>query len=230
MTNRKVWCIYVQEPMTGNPAKEGLMYAIQRAYVNKWRFLATFVAVFFVSFSALAAFDMVPEKKEDTKVATKPSVTTPAQKLPEELPSRIDIPAVGISVKVLNPTATDVASLDAALLSGAVRYPGSAKLGEEGNTVLFGHSSYLPVVHNQSYKAFNKIQDLEKGDRITVYGNGHTYVYAVDKVYQANATTDAIPLTVTGHTLTLVTCDSFASKSDRFVVTATLVESSATAS
>lgn len=202
------------------------MYAIQRVYVNKWRFAGTFLAVFFVSFSALAVFDLVPEAdnaQADTKVAVPGAAIT--ESYPVELPSRIEIPAIDLKVAINNPTATDVASLDRALLTGAVRHPSSVKLGEEGNTILFGHSSYLPVVHNQSYKAFNEIQYLKKGDRITVYGDGHAYVYAVDAVYEADAESDAIPLTASGHSLTLVTCDTFASKSDRFVVTATLVES-----
>jgi sortase (surface protein transpeptidase) len=50
-------------------------------------------------------------------------------------------------------------------------------------------------------------------------------VYAVDSVQQMSATSDAIPLTSTGYTLTLATCDSFGKKTDRFVVTATLVGS-----
>lgn len=199
---------------------------MQRIYVNKWRFAGAFLAVFFVSFSLLSVLDLVPEtdgaRADEREFAADAAIT---DAYPVELPSRIEIPAIGLEVGINNPTATDVASLDRALLTGAVRHPSSARLGQEGNTILFGHSSYLPVVHNQSYKAFNEIQDLEKGDRITVYGDGHAYVYAVDAVYEADAESDAIPLTASGHTLTLVTCDSFASKSDRFVVTATLVES-----
>ncbi len=209
--------------MKGN---RGLARAIAQAYTRKWSFLAAFIIVFLFSLSLLASMDLVPEvttskNQNDTKVAT----TTALDALPKEYPVRIEIPAIDLKVSVANPTSTNVATLDAALLKGAVRYPTSAKLGEKGNTILFGHSSYLPVVNNQAYKAFNAIQNLKKGDRITVYGNGQAYVYAVDNVYQADATADAIPLTATGHTLTLVTCDSFATKSDRFVAVATLVES-----
>jgi sortase (surface protein transpeptidase) len=52
------------------------------------------------------------------------------------------------------------------------------------------------------------------------------YVYAVTSVQQESAASnDSIPLTTTGHTLTLATCDSFGKKTDRFVVTSTLVGS-----
>lgn len=206
------------------PESGGHAAHIQKTQTRKWSFLAVFVLVFFMSYSVLAGLGLTPEP---AKVATeRPRLTASAlDALPVGLPIKITIPALAREVTVANPTTTDVATLDAALLKGAVRYPTSAKLGEDGNVVLFGHSSYLPVVHNEAFKAFNGIQELQKGDRITVEGAGQAYVYVVQNVYQADASADAIPLSSTGRTLTLVTCDSFASKQDRFVVVATLVES-----
>ena len=206
--------------------KSGLAASIAKAYTRKWSFLAAFVMVFFFSFSILSSMGIVPEAaKEDTKLTAARQTASALDALPKELPLLIEIPSLDMEVSVKNPVSTDAKTLDAALLTGAVRYPTSAKLGEEGNVILFGHSSYLPVVRNSAYKAFNEIQDLKAGDRITVSGNGQAYVYAVEEVYKADAGEDAIPLTVSGRMLTLVTCDSFASKSDRFVVTAKLVES-----
>ena len=107
-----------------------------------------------------------------------------------------------------------------------MRYPTSARLGETGNVVIFGHSSYLPVVGNQAYKAFNGIQKLVAGDTITVYSSGTAYTYQVRDVAKESAASDAgIDLAVTGRVLTLATCDSFGAKSDRFIVTADFVES-----
>jgi LPXTG-site transpeptidase (sortase) family protein len=143
-----------------------------------------------------------------------------------ELPTKVVISKIGVSAVVANPATTNVDTLDNYLLSGAARYPTSATLDQQGNVILFGHSSYLPVVINQHYKTFDGIQNLKNGDLITVYSNTHVFTYSVTNVQQQNATTDAIPLTTVGHTLTLATCDSFATKSDRFVVTATLVSSS----
>lgn len=205
-----------------------VLRALGRAYSKKWSFLAAFLAVFFVSFSTLATFDLIPEAPapvaEAVKVPSESLAASVALALPEDV-MRVEIPAVGINVTVKNPDTTDVEALDEALLTGAVRYPTSAKLGQEGNTILFGHSSYLPIVNNKAYKAFNEIQNLEKGDRITVYGESTAYVYAVTQVASADAEDAAIPLTKTGHTLTLATCDSFGKKTARFIVTADLVES-----
>ena len=139
-----------------------------------------------------------------------------------ELPVRIVAKSIGLDKTVANPDATDVETLDKALQGGTVRYPTSARLGEEGTVLIFGHSSYLPVVRNQNYKAFNGIQKLKEGETVSIYSATTEYRYAVKSVRLANATEDVIELPATGKFLTLVTCDSFGKKSDRFVVVAEL--------
>ena len=91
--------------------------------------------------------------------------------------------------------------------------------------VLFGHSSYLPVVHNPAFKTFNAIQKLKAGDTITVSSSSNVYTYRVRGVTKESTTNAFIPLLVTGRVLTLSTCDSFGAKTDRFVLTADFVES-----
>jgi LPXTG-site transpeptidase (sortase) family protein len=154
--------------------------------------------------------------------------TSGALNMSGDLPIKVVAKKIGLSATIANPATTNVEALDQYLLSGADRYPTSATLDQNGTVVLFGHSSYLPIVNNKAYKTFNGIQNLKQGDEITVYSANHTYVYAVQTVEKESATSGyGIPLTTSGHTLVLATCDSFATKSDRFVVTATLVGSSA---
>lgn len=152
------------------------------------------------------------------------SVSTSMSTIPE-LPTKIVIPVINLSATIANPTTTDATILDHALLSGAVRYPTSAKLGEEGNVVLFGHSSYLPIVGNQAYKTFDGIQKLVVGDDVTMYSSDMAYTYQVKSVTKESANDAIIPLLVIGKVLTLSTCDSFTMKTDRFVVVADFVES-----
>lgn len=200
-------------------------------YERKWAFLGLFVLVFFISHTILALAGVAP----GTAIARLPlpnagdSATDSSGgfHLPEgegELPLRIEIPSLGIRATVANPKTADVAALDQALLGGTVRYPGSGTPGEEGNVLIFGHSSHLPVVYNQAFKAFNDIQKLASGEPIVLYGEGKAFVYAVEKVEQASAATDAIPLGVDGALLTLATCNNFGTKEDRFIVTARLVK------
>jgi len=203
--------------------------AARRAYARKFEFLGVYLVVFFVGLVMLQELGVAPFQlaQADNHVPAPITETVAVVNIPDEAksqsPKRIEIPKVGIEASVENPETTDIASLDEALLSGTVRYPTSATLGEDGNMVIFGHSSHLPVVHNQAFKAFNDIEKLTVGDTIIVYGSTYRYVYAVESVEQADAESDLIPLDVEGVKLTLSTCDTFRAKSARFVVTATLV-------
>lgn len=208
-----------------------LVKASRSAYSQKWSFLALFVFILFVTIVIAAALDLLPDPQ--TSVAEAPAAVTTTSTVPlvaisaPELPSKIEIPAIGLTQSVSNPDTTDVEKLDQALLVGPARYPSSSKLGEAGNVIIFAHSSYLPIVNNKAYKAFDGIQKLKAGDRITVTGENHTFVYAVQSVEKKSAIDDSIPLTADGSMLTLATCDSFGTKSDRFVVTAKLIETNA---
>ena len=207
----------------------GMARAGAYAWSRKWSFLATFLVIFFLTVAVLARFDLLPDppKAASTEAAVAEASSTMPAVLPAtpEDPVKIEIPKVGVSAMIANPETTNADALDALLLKGAVRYPTSAKLGETGNVVLFGHSSYLPIVKNPAYKTFDGIQKLSPGDRITVYSSDEAYTYAVRSVEKENANQGAIPLSVAGKVLTLSTCNSFATKEDRFVVTADLVES-----
>lgn len=208
-----------------------LVRALRRAWTRKWRFLTLFVVIFLGSIVLLGQLGLLPDPpKPDPPVTiatSSPAVTlsTSAPQAAPEQPIKISIPAISLTAKIANPTTTNLEALDQLLLHGAVRYPTSALLGQNGNVVIFGHSSYLPVIYNPAYKTFDGIQKLTAGDLITVYSADYAYDYAVRTVQRENATEAAIPLSVTGQVLTLSTCNVFGQKSDRFVVTADFVDS-----
>lgn len=199
----------------GNIAKSPIAFAL------------AFVAFFLMTVWFLGRVDALPDPLKtnttEAQAATAVSNETPVKVAATELPVRVSAPKIGLNVTIKNPSSTNVDALDEALLSGSVRYPGSAKLGENGTVLLFGHSSYLPVVHNQAYKAFDGIQNLKSGDTISVYSSTLEYRYAVEKVEVANANEDVVELRKDAQYLTLVTCDSFTKKTDRFIVTAKFV-------
>lgn len=215
-----------------------LLRASRRVWKRKWSFLTLTLLIFLFLLAVLALSGLLPDapKKQsvvqsgaDVTLATAPvSRTTLTTSRPlvsvTELPIKIEIPAIRLSVSVSNPNTTNIKLLDKALFSGAVRYPLSAQLGERGNVIIFGHSSYLPFI-SHVYKTFDGIQKLKRGDRIIVSAHKLMYVYYVDSVSKKNARVDAISLAVKGRELTLATCDSFAAKSSRFIVTAHFVDS-----
>jgi LPXTG-site transpeptidase (sortase) family protein len=183
-------------------------------------FALTFVVLFGLCYLFLAMVDALPNPPATQDSAQ--STDTPQDVAPgtAELPVRVVAKDVGLDTKVVNPESTDIDTLNKAVDEAAMRYPGAAKLGEQGTVLLFGHSSYLPIVHNQVYKTFNGIQNLKNGQVISVYSGTTEYRYAVTGVRLANATEDVVELPSDGKHLTLVTCDSFGTKSDRYIVTA----------
>jgi LPXTG-site transpeptidase (sortase) family protein len=186
-------------------------------------FALAFAAFFLLTLWFLSLADALPEPSKTDTPEVHASVTKEITVTKAQEPVRITANKIGMDVTIKNPPSTNVDVLDDALLTGAVRYPTSAKLGENGTVLLFGHSSYLPVIHNQAYKAFKGIQTLQKGDIVSVYSATAEYRYGVESVTVANADEDVVELRQDGKYLTLVTCDSFTKKTDRFIVTAKFV-------
>jgi LPXTG-site transpeptidase (sortase) family protein len=138
-------------------------------------------------------------------------------------PVRIIIDAIGVDSDILNPESRAVEVLDNALLSGVVRYPGSASVEGDGNMFLFGHSSGRPVVINPAFKVFNRIGDLEAGDIIRVVSGKKENVYRVMSTRMEEASQVRVDLGGRVKKLTLSTCNSFGSKDDRIVVEAEFI-------
>jgi len=217
----------------------------QTILMYKVRFIAVFFLIFTLSYGLLYVIDFLPEPIQSDGVVsieseaeplttvsaeelnitdiveTEPGVVEPTTPI---IPTEIYIEKLDKTLSVLNPASRSIADLDAALLDGVVRHPDSATLNQEGNVFILGHSSYLPNVLNKNFQAFNGIQNLEWGDEIVVSGGDSTYVYRVEKVYEAKASEIVVPIAGTEHRLTIATCDSFGSTDDRYIVEATLYE------
>jgi LPXTG-site transpeptidase (sortase) family protein len=206
-------------------------------WAQKGPFFGVFFGVVLLSYAILYAIDFIPEAPDEAREG--PAVTVvprpasnatstepaPVARAVARYPERIIVEKIGMDVEVLNPSGSSIAELDSALLKGAVRHPESADFKNEGTMFLFGHSSYLPTVHNQNFKAFNGIQKLVWGDVIVVRSEDTEYRYRVEKVYKAEASETEVALDHSEPRLVLVTCNSFGSKDDRFVVEADLIDS-----
>ena len=214
-------------------------------------FLATVFVVFILTLSAADSVGFVPnyidgstsfDSAQDKTLTTSVTDTVSLADLPQlgglrsieaivaevaqqvSLPERIVISAIGMDLPIQNPATKDIDALTEVLKAGPARYVDSAKLGEDGNMLLFGHSSQLPVVRNQMYKAFNNISKLKTGDTISVYGGGGEYLYSVVSVREGDASEDVIDLSRTNGTrITLVTCNTLGEKTARWIVEADLI-------
>lgn len=208
-------------------------------------FLAATVVIFFLSLSAFESIGFVPNYIDGTAPATPAvslgqneqidtTVSTPvslqnatlSDSESAELPTRLVIQSIDLDLAVQNPATTNVDALDALLVNGPARYSGSAQLGVTGTMIIFAHSSHLPIVHNQMYKAFNRIPELAAGDSVIVESATKKYLYSVVQVTKADATDTRIDMSATlGTRLVLVTCDTLTGKSARYVLEAKLIGS-----
>lgn len=188
------------------------------------RLLMVFFGVFFITAVILFLIDFVPEapRQQEERTAAASQEETDVVETPHrvEAPTRVVIPAIGVDTAIENPTSLAIADLDQALLSGAVRYPTSARLGEKSTMFLFGHQSGLPVVQNKAFKAFNGLQKLSAGDVIKVYSANTVYEYTVQSVSLVEASEALIPLKENTQNLVLSTCNSFGEPGERYVVEA----------
>lgn len=220
---------------------------IDAILLRKVAFLVTFFITFLISYGILAWLDFLPELVDENdkviqieatnetpeSISNNLSVNSTEENLVEMetqeavLPLTMSIEALDKSITILNPTSRENSDLDAALLQGVVRHPDSATLDQNGTVFILGHSSYLPVVRNKNYQAFNGIQDLKWGDTIKISAKEGEYTYRVDKVYRAKAQDVVVPIAGTQKRLVLATCNSFGSTDDRYIVEADLIETSA---
>ena len=157
---------------------------------------------------------------------TKGGVSKGVQKISsissDDLPNRIMVSSIGLDSNILNPESRDVNYLDDELSKGPVRYPGSGILSS-GNIFVFGHSTGFKIVQNQAYKVFNRIKELKEGDIITIYSlSGKAYNYKVSSVKEVSKNDTWVDFSSKESSLTLSTCDSFGTASDRYVVKAVL--------
>ena len=209
-------------------------------------FVAASVMIFFLSLSAADSIGFVPNYIDGSSNAVTdevalsdlpelgdqmeqnqmPTIRSAEAEVSGVAPDHLHIDAIDLDLAVQNPETRDLMQLDTLLQKGPARYVDSALLGPKGNVIIFAHSSHLPIVHNQMYRAFNRIPELKSGDSITVSGGGKTYVYSVVRVRRADANEDTIDLSSSeGNRLTLVTCDTLSAKSARWVLEAEFVGS-----
>ena len=203
-------------------------------------FAAATIVIFFLSLSAAESVGFVPCYVDGTECAPEtvslsnlPELGTDIEVKPQSgempqyiaLPERIVISDIDLDLPVQNIESRDISVLYENLKNGPIRYVDSARLGEEGNVLIFGHSSRLPVVKNQMYKAFNRVSELKRGDSITVSGGGRKYIYSVVSVDRKDIEdpSSVISLAKEGKRLTLVTCDTLTGETARFVLEADFV-------
>jgi sortase A len=112
------------------------------------------------------------------------------------------------------------------LKKGIVRYPGTAKPGEVGNTFIFGHSSNFPWVQSDYNDVFALLDQLATGDEITIFYNQKKFTYRVtDKsIVKPGDVKTLGSRDPTKKELSLMTCWPIGTTLERIIVFSELVE------
>ena len=174
-----------------------------------------------------------PEKKEvqpvakeagtapTTKGAPPPNVSTGVL---EGYSDVIVIDKIGAVLPIIQADTFNVASLHTDLDSGVVLYPASAPFGEDGQTVILGHSApdNWPQIKHDT--AFSRIDELVAGDMIIVYYGEKVYDYTVTRTEIIAKGGDLSGAPPDGNSLDLVTCWPPGHDQKRIVVESTLTE------
>jgi len=93
------------------------------------------------------------------------------------------------------------------LKKGAAHYKGTPTPDANGNTVIFGHSSFIPSIHPGAYNTvFLMLDKLQKDDQIIVYYKSKPYYYKVQSINLVSDSDLSILQTTDHKQLTIMTC------------------------
>jgi len=137
------------------------------------------------------------------------------------------IPKINVQIPVVYAADNSDNTIENDLESGVVHYADTAVPGQNGNLVIFGHSSNN-IFNPGRYKfAFVLLSRLDKGDTFYIDNNGHRYTYQIfDRQIVSPTDVSVLGLTDKAATATLITCDPPGTSTNRLVVTAEQVDPS----
>ena len=146
---------------------------------------------------------------------------------------RIIIPSLWLDVPIVtneNMDATDFAkaNFDEQLEEWIVKYPTTPAPGEEGNTLLFGHTSYVVWKDNPYGTIFKDLPKLKDSTLIQILRQGNLYEYKVIDLFiispkQVNAQYMTYQ-NAGGSYITLMWCYPLGTDNKRIMVVAKLID------
>ena len=137
-------------------------------------------------------------------VAEIPAITpSPAQAI------QIQIPAINVDAPVVLGDGWEQ------LKKGVGQHIGSANPGQPGNLVLSAHNDVFGEI-------FRHLDELQRGDEVTVYTAQRAYVYVITKTLIVEPTQVSLLAPTSNATLTLISCYPYLVDNQRIVVQAVL--------
>jgi LPXTG-site transpeptidase (sortase) family protein len=151
--------------------------------------------------------DIFSEEKEVALKVPQLRLSEPEFEVSDK-PNSLEIPRIGLTAPLIFSENASKSELERLLKQGVVFYPDSVLPGEEGLTVILGHSA-PPSWPKINYDwVFTRLNELEEGDEVFLYFNHRKYPYLVtEKVFLKKG--DDIPapdLSNSRSILTMLSC------------------------
>lgn len=141
--------------------------------------ILTVVALIFFNFNFFSSNVRFSFEKEN-----KDAKETLVSNLPQLEPNMLTIPSLGIEAPLVYITGTTENDFQKGLAGGVVHYPGTADVGNPGNSYFFGHSSDLPWSKGKYKTIFKDLPNIKEGDTIFVSDStGTTFLYKAKRAF-----------------------------------------------
>lgn len=146
--------------------------------------------------------------------------------------NRIVIPKIGKNIPLIDIERKTVQDHDELqdifmdeLQNGVIRYPGSAKPGQDGTTFIFGHSSNFPWIKGDYNDVFALLDKVVYDDVVIVYYNQKKYTFKIrEKKVILPGDVSVLKRNQKKSEITLMTCWPLGTTLKRLVVIGELVE------
>ncbi|MCW1908250.1 MAG: class D sortase [Candidatus Saccharibacteria bacterium] len=152
-------------------------------------------------------------------VSSTPIIVSDSTTVSDPIP-KVIIPKINVEIPVVYDLGTtEESAIQNALEDGVVHYDNTPQPGQEGNVVVFGHSSNN-IFNEGKYKfAFVLLSRLEPGDLFYLTKDGTRYAYKIyDKRIVKPTAIEVLGPTDKPDTATLITCDPPGTTLNRLVV------------
>jgi LPXTG-site transpeptidase (sortase) family protein len=138
----------------------------------------------------------------------------------------LEIPSIGVSTPLVFGETTDNTVLENDLNKGAVYYPGSVLPGQQGQSVILGHSAPPGWPRIRHDYIFSDLSNVANGDAVIIHFNNTIYTYTVigKNIIQQGQDVSLGGIGDSNGTLAIVSCWPPGKNYKRIVVYAQLVK------
>ncbi len=192
-----------------------LKWGIKQLFSLTVLFFLFFYLLNFSAYWTRLKFSVDPPKTTALVIPT----PVPNQPKPDYSPE-IKIAKIGLDAPVITNIAID--QVIPTLVNGVVQLQGSATPGQNGNVVIFGHSSDYPWSTGHYKNIFALLDKLVVGDQIVIPFHDQEFSYTVTGSKVVKPTDLSVLNKTDGPTLTLITCYPVGTATNRLIITATL--------